>query len=382
MKNLTTYYIISLIKGEKRSHILTTVIKKALYNNRTVDILVNDGVIVDILPHSDTFAPEGAEIHNIEGKDVFPGLLDIHAHGCLSFDTTEGNGRKEMCLHLAKSGTTSWLPTTMTASRSVLTRAVNELDFPQNGCDIVGFHLEGPFVSPSAAGAQDPDVIRLPDLDEFRTYKNVKMITVAPELEGAMEFIEKCGVSVALGHTACSYDTACRAFDMGANCLTHTFNAMPPLHHRNPGPIGAAIDKNAYVQVITDGFHLHGSVVKMLYRTFGPDRMIIISDSVAPAGLSDGEYIINSRPIIVKSSHAFLPDGTIAGSSSTLMDCVRTAISFGIPKSDALRMASETPANCIGVNKGRIAVGYDADIIVVDDDLNVLSSFVKGRLIK
>ncbi|MBQ8742993.1 MAG: N-acetylglucosamine-6-phosphate deacetylase [Clostridia bacterium] len=361
---------------------MKAVIKNAYFDRSLVDIVVNDGVISDILPHSELLSPEGAEIFDVGGKDIFPGLFDIHAHGCLSFDTTEGNGRNEMCRYLAKSGTTSWLPTTMTASRSTLTRAVNELDFPQNGCDIVGIHLEGPFVSPKAAGAQDPDAIRLPDIEEFRSYKNVKMITVAPELEGAMEFIENCGISVALGHTVCDYDTACEAFDRGANCLTHTFNAMPPLHHRTPGPIGAAIDKNAYVQVITDGFHLHGSVVKMLYRTFGPDRMVIISDSVAPAGLPDGEYMILSRPHVIKNSHAFLPDGTIAGSSSTLMDCVRTAISFGIPKADALRMASETPANCIGVKKGRIAVGYDADFIILDSELNVLDTFVKGHLIK
>ncbi len=183
------------------------------------------------------------------------------------------------------------------------------------------------------------------------------------------------------GHTACDYETAVKAFERGANCLTHTFNAMPPLHHRNPGPIGAAIDKGAFVQVITDGFHIHPSVVKMLDRTFGPDRMIIISDSIAPAGLSDGEYVINGRPIVMKNSHAYLPDGTIAGSASTLMECVRQAISFGIPKEDAIKMASETPANCIGVKKGRIEKGYDADFIVTDGDLNVISTIVCGKKI-
>ncbi len=361
---------------------MITILKNAKYNNSTIDIVIKDGTIVEILPYSTDLSPEGAEIFDIGGKEIFPGLFDIHAHGCLSFDTTDGNGREEMCRHLAKSGTTSWLPTTMTASPEALTRAVNEIPFPNSGPDIVGFHLEGPYVSPRAAGAQDKRYIRLPNLTEFRSYTNVKMITVAPEIEGAMEFIEKCGVSVALGHTVCDYETACEAFARGANCLTHTFNAMPPLHHRNPGPIGAAIDKGAYVQVISDGFHLHPSVVKMLYRTFGAERMIIISDSVATAGLPDGEYIINDAVTVVKNSQSYLPDGTISGSSSTIMDCVRTAISFGIPKADAFKMASETPANCIGVKKGRIEATYDADFIVLDDKLNVLSSFVKGKLVK
>ena len=360
----------------------TTLLKNAILGGVTVDIFTRDGVVCEILPHSTDRSPDNAEIYDIGGKEIFPGLFDIHAHGCLSFDITEGTGRDEMCTYLAKSGTTSWLPTTMTASHKTLLHSVNEIGFSGIGCDIVGFHLEGPYVSEKSAGAQDRDFIRLPNIEEFKKYKNVKMITVAPELEGAMDFIEKCGVSVAIGHTACDYDTAVRAFDRGANCLTHTFNAMPPLHHRNPGPVGAAIDKGAFVQVITDGFHVHPSVVKMLYHTFGPERMIIISDSIAPAGLSDGEYLINNRTISVKNSHAYLPDGTIAGSASTLIECVRQAISFGIPKKDALKMASETPANCIGVKKGRIQKGYDADFIVLDDSLNVVSTFVRGKKIQ
>lgn len=362
--------------------ILITLLKNASYNSSLVDIITKDGIISEILPHSNDLTVNGAEVFDICGKDIFPGLFDIHAHGCLSFDTTEGTGREKMSKYLAKSGTTSWLPTTMTASPEALRRAVNEIPFPDDGADVVGFHLEGPYISPSAAGAQDKRYIRFPDIEEFKSYNNVKMITVAPEIEGAMDFIEACGIPVALGHTVCDYKTACEAFDRGASCLTHTFNAMPPLHHRNPGPIGAAIDKGAYVQVISDGFHLHSSIVKMLYRTFGSDRMIIISDSVAPAGLPDGEYVINDAVIVVRDSHAYLPDGTIAGSSSTIIDCVRTAISFGIPKHDAFKMASETPANCIGVKKGRIEISYDADFIVVDDNLNVISSFVKGKLIK
>ena len=226
------------------------------------------------------------------------------------------------------------------------------------------------------------DAIRLPDIEEFRSYKNVKMITVAPELEGAMEFIENCGISVALGHTVCDYDTACEAFDRGANCLTHTFNAMPPLHHRRPGPIGAAIDKNAYVQVITDGFHLHGSVVKMLYRTFGPDRMVIISDSVAPAGLPDGEYVILSRPHIIKNSHAFLPDGTIAGSVLRLNHAVRNLAKMGVPLHEAVNCASLYPAETLKLQneRGEIKVGLCADLSVCTPEMEIISVYKNGKL--
>jgi len=361
---------------------MITIIKNARIRDKKSDIVIANGIIKEILPYSTDFIPENSKIFDIGGKELLPGLFDIHSHGCMSFDTTDGNGRKEMADFLVRSGTTSWLPTTMTASREALDQAVNQIPFPNFGPDIPGYHLEGPYISLKAAGAQDKRYIRLPDLEEFRSYNNVKMITVAPEIDGAMDFIEKCGVAVALGHTTCDYQTACEAFDRGANCLTHTFNAMSPLHHRNPGPIGAAIDKGAYVQVISDGFHLHPSVVKMLYRTFGTERMVIISDSVSTAGLPDGRYVINDAVTIVRDSHAYLPDGTINGSSSTIMDCVRTAISFGIPKYDAFKMASETPANCIGLKKGRFEAGYDADFIVIDDELNVISSFVKGNLIK
>ena len=170
--------------------------------------------------------------------------------------------------------------------------------------------------------------------------------------------------------------------DAGAMCLTHTFNAMPPLHHRNPGPIGAAIEKNIYAQVICDGLHIHKSVIQMLYRTFGADRMVLISDSMRATGMPDGEYEFGGQKITVTNKVARTEDGAIAGSTSTLFTCVKKAVEFGIPMPDAFKMASETPAKLMKLNKGRIAAGFDADIITVSKNLDLTRVFINGNPVK
>ena len=208
------------------------------------------------------------------------------------------------------------------------------------------------------------------------------MVTLAPELCGSDEFIKKCTSVVSIGHTDCDYNTACNAINSGAKCLTHTFNAMPPLHHRNPGPIGAAIDKNIYVQVICDGLHIHPSVIRTLYRLFGKERMILISDSMRATCLSDGEYEFGGQTITVTNGVARTPEGAIAGSTSTLIQCVKKAIEFGISEEDAFYMASRTPAVLMGENKGLIKEGFDADLISVDDNLNIDKVIINGEIFK
>lgn len=348
--------------------------KNALINGVLTDIEVENGKIVSMNK------TEGEGI-DLGGRRVFAGLIDTHIHGCLGYDATEDTDKlEEMSCFLAKNGTTSWLPTTMTMSYEMLKKAVNR-DISGKGAEVLGFHLEGPYISSKYKGAQNEKYIQSPNIEEFRTFRNVKKITVAPEMPGAMEFIRQCDCCVSLGHTDASYEVACEAFRNGAKCLTHTFNAMPPFHHRNPGPIGAAIECDGYVEVITDGNHVHKNAVMMLYRTFGPNRMIIISDALRPTGLPDGVYTSGGLRIHLKDSLARLDDGTIAGSSSTLLKCVKTAISFGIPVSDAFKMASETAAKSIGIeNKGVLRVGADADFIAVDDDLNLTAVVIAGEL--
>lgn len=341
-------------------------------NGELCDVVVDNGVITEIA------SPNSGEGIDFGGKTAIPGLVDIHTHGCAGFDTMDARF-DEMCEFLAKNGTTSWCPTTMTMDYESISKAMNA-NTDCKGAEILGFHMEGPYISPKAKGAQNEKFIKAPDIDEFNSLPNIKIVTIAPELEGSMDFIKKCNAVVSIGHTACDYDTAVEAIENGAACLTHTFNAMPPIHHRNPGPIPAAAEKQIHVQVISDGLHLHKSVVLMLYRLFGADKMVLISDSMRATGLCDGEYEFGGQPIIVKDSVARCLDGAIAGSTSTLWMCVKKAVEFGIPFEDAVKMATETPAKHIGVtNKGKLAVGYDADIIILDDNLDIDTVFVKGE---
>ena len=347
------------------------IFKNAVLGGVSADIKTENGRITEIC----SIAEDGIDLGGLE---VIPGLIDIHTHGCAGYDTMDGDRLCEMSQVLAKCGVTSWLPTTMTEGIDDIRRVVNA-DIPKtDGAEVIGFHMEGPYISPKYKGAQNEKYIKAPDIAEFESLKNIKMVTIAPELAGSAEFIRKCGAVVSLGHTDADYACALGAIENGAKCLTHTFNAMPPLKHREPGPIGAAIDGDAYVQVICDGLHIHKSVIKLLYRTFGADRMILISDAMRAAGMPDGEYEFGGQRITVRDGVARTEDGAIAGSTSNLMQCVKKAIEFGIPKSDSIRMATETPAALMGLNKGKVAVGYDADFIAVDEDLNVKRVIVGG----
>ena len=340
------------------------IFKNAFINGEIKDIKTENGKITEIGKIS-------GEGEDLEGKTLIAGLIDIHTHGAKGVDTMDGENIEKISEYLGKNGVTSYLPTTMTVDMKDIKKVTDKI--PETaGARILGYHLEGPYISKERKGAQNEKYIKAPDLEEFKALKNIKMVTLAPELPGSMEFIKKCGAAVSIGHTSCDYETAAEAIKAGAACLTHTFNAMPPLNHRNPGPIGAAIDENIYVQVICDGLHLHKSVVKMLYKTFGADRMILISDSMRATGLSDGEYEFGGQPIDVIDGVARTKGGALAGSTTNLLGCVKKAIEFGIPKEDAFKMASETPAKLLGLKKGKIEVGYDAEFAVLDDDMNVI----------
>ena len=269
----------------------------------------------------------------------------------------------------------------MTADAASLLKVVNA-DTAHKGAEIPGFHLEGPYISKKRKGAQNAEFIRPPSLEEFSRFSNVKMITLAPEAPGCPEFIRAVSgkTVVSIGHTDCDYPAALEAIECGASCLTHTFNAMPPLLHREPGPIGAAVEKHIYAQLICDGLHVSKAAVLAAYGMFGPDRLVLISDSIRPAGLPDGEYESGGLPVIMKNGEARLKDGTLAGGSATLMTCVKKAVDFGIPKQDAIRMASRTPAEMLGIRKGRIKAGYDADILLVDDDLDIRAVIIRGKI--
>ena len=352
------------------------IINNALVNGKNVNIVVNNGVISKI-----TTSPVGFGL-DIKGKRLIPGLIDVHTHGLLGMDTMDGEFEK-MCMQHIKNGTTSWLPTTMTTDiKSLKHVCTARTDFP--GAEILGFHFEGPYISREYKGAQNEKYIKNPNIEEFSKFSRVAMVTVAPELPGAMEFIKTFSKDtvISLGHTACTYDTALAAIQNGAKCLTHTYNAMPAFDKRKPGPIGAAFEKNIYVQLICDGFHVSRPVVLATYKMFGPQRVVLISDSIAPSGLPNGEYVSGEMSVIVKDKTIRLKDGTIAGSYACLWDCVKKCVAFGIPFEESVRMASETPAQLLGVRKGKICPGYDADLLVISHDLEIEVVIKGGKIVE
>lgn len=352
------------------------IIYNAEINGELKTVKLDGGKIVSVEPDT------GRGDIDAGGNLLLPGLIDVHTHGCIGMDTMDADFAP-LCRFYAEHGTTSFLPTTMTMGYDALERVTKaKTDFP--GAEILGFHFEGPYISEKHKGAQNPAYIKKPSAKEFSRFKNVKMVTIAPESEGSAEFIRavtpECIVSI--GHTDCTYETALEAIESGASCLTHTYNAMPPFHHRNPGPIGAAFEKHIYAQIICDGFHISKPVVLATYKMFGADRMVLISDSIRSAGLPDGEYESGGLKVFLKDGAARLADGTIAGSSATLLDCVKKVVEFGIPLDDAVRMASRTPAELLEVKKGRIAPGYDADLLITDRELNIKTVITAGKVFR
>ncbi len=347
--------------------------KNACINGKMCDICVFGGKIVSLEKTNESGIDLG-------GQKVIPGLIDVHIHGSAGHDTMDGDAVPYMSEYLAANGITSFMPTTMTMPMEDIERVVCALD-DVKGAQVLGYHLEGPYIAISRRGAQNAEHIRKPDIREIEKLPNVRMVTIAPEVEGAKEFTEKFKGVVSLGHTDADYAQTLEIIEAGANCLTHTFNAMTPFAHRAPGPIGAAIEKNIFVQIICDGVHLHKNVVQMLYRTFGKNRVVLISDSISATGMPDGFYMLGDQKIKVCGIHADLLDGTVAGSASNLMNDVKTAISFGIPEDDAIYMASRTPAMLMNENKGLLHVGFDADFVAVDKNFNVLRTVVAGETV-
>lgn len=353
-------------------------IKNANLFGELVFIMCDGGKIVSVTKEEPS-EYEYSDVLDVFGAKIYPGLIDIHTHGAMGLDAMDGDSLNALGAYYLEQGTTTWCPTTMTMRLRDIELAVSAR-YDGKGANMAGFHLEGPFISPEKCGAQDPKYATAPSRELFSLIsKNATLITLAPELDGAIDFIKECPIKVAIGHTSCDFDTACLAIEAGANCLTHTFNAMPSIHHRAPGPIIAGAECGAYAQLICDGIHVHPAMIRSLISLYGEDRVIFISDSISATGLPDGDYILGGLKTTMRSGIVTLTTGALAGSSVTLLECVRRAISFGIDERAAFKMASETPARYLGLNKGVIAEGYDADFIVLDDELNLIRSIVRGE---
>ena len=346
---------------------------------RQTDIVIEDGVILSV-GHTD--AP-GQELN---GAYVVPGLVDIHTHGFGGFDYLDGTPEATATIRrtMAEKGTTSLLATVMTQSRETMRQAcanVAACAGTGEGAHIRGIYLEGPFFSDAYKGAQHPDYICDPDPAFFAELQaasgdRVKIVSLAPERAGALDFIRDLeGVRAFIGHTDADYDTAAAAIEAGACGLTHTFNGMRGLHHRTPNALGAALTADGvYCECICDGYHVHPAMVKLLYQAVGRERFAVISDSLRPGGLPDGEYTSGGQPVTIKDGLARLHNGTIAGSSTWLLQEVRNLVNWGIlTLEDAVYAASAVPAKAAGIfdRVGSIAPGKAADLLVLSQELEL-----------
>ena len=338
-------------------------------------------------------AVESGDCIDATGLYVIPGLTDIHFHGCVGYDFCDGTQEAiaKMAEYQMMNGITTICPASMTFSEEQLTEIfANAANYvSEKGATLVGINMEGPFISMEKKGAQNGEYIHKPDADMFYRLQNaanglIKLCDIAPEVDGAMECIEKIAgdVRVSVAHTAADFDVAEEAFNKGAKHVTHLYNAMPPYTHRAPGVIGAACDnENVMVELICDGVHSHPSTVRTTFKMFGDDRVILISDSMMACGLDDGQYTLGGQAVTVKGNLATLTElGNIAGSVTNLMKCMKKAVKeMQIPLESAVKCATANPAKAIGIydTYGSLTEGKQADVVLLDKDLEI-KYIIKG----
>lgn len=372
---------------------------KAIINGK---IILKDGVaenkallfddkIIGLSDH----AAGAEEIIDAQGLYVSPGFVDVHIHGYLGEDASDGSadGLRKMAEGVLKNGVTSFLPTTMTvkwdeleAAFAVIRKLMPEsMQADWQGAQILGCHAEGPFINPAKKGAQAAEAILPPDADKILQHRDViRMVTVAPEMPGGLAFVQRIceggDIVVSVGHTNATYEETMAAVRAGANHMTHTFNAMSALSHRAPGTVGAALCSDAYCELIADTFHIHAGLFGLFAKAKG-DKLVLITDCTRAGGLKDGEYTLGGQPIYVQGIECRLADGTIAGSVLRMNDAVRNYRDHaGVPMHEAVNCASLYAARSIGADgcKGSLDAGKDADIVLLDEGCGVHAVFVGG----
>lgn len=361
-----------IIKGGKVFQEDGSFLEQALY--------INDHRLVDKAEYQDD-----EKVIDAEGLLVLPGLVDIHSHGAAGEDFSDGNpeGLKKILRYERSCGITSYCPTSMTFPKERLRQIFASIKSAQTeeGAKVVGINMEGPFLDPAKKGAHVEKWIAAPDVAFVRELNQdvdglVRLVTLAPNMDGAEEFIKEMHeeVCISLGHTAADYDCASRAMKLGAHHVTHLYNAMQPFRHRAPGLIGAAMDDpECMVEMICDGYHIHPSAIRAAFRMFGPERVILISDSMRAAGMENGTYELGGQEVTVKDRKAVLKDGTLAGSATNLYGCMCKAVEFGIPLEQAIMAATANPARSIGIfdRVGSIRIGKQADLLLVSENLEL-----------
>lgn len=378
--------------------------KDFMFERSDIYILEGKFVSQENYAKAERFYSSGDDESVIDGEGLYaiPGLVDIHFHGCVTADFCDGevDCLEKMAAYQGSIGVTTLCPASMTMSEEDLIKAAAAskkfvgiqaaytAEESSKNARLVGINMEGPFISEAKKGAQAAEYIRRCDsgfFDRFNAASGdlVKLVDIAPEEEGALEFIDayKDSVRISIAHTVADYDRASEAFERGAKHVTHLYNAMPPFSHREPGVIGAACDNAETVEMICDGIHLHPATVRTTFKMFGADRICLISDSMRATGMPDGDYSLGGQPVKKSGKLATLEDGTIAGSATNLADCVRTAVmDMGIPLEDAIRCATYNPAKAIGVlNKyGTLEDGKVGNLVLLNKNLGLEKVIING----
>ena len=355
-------------------------------------VLVENGKIKEINPSN----VNDTEVIDAEGLYLSPGFIDVHIHGAGGCDTMDGTVESinTIAKTIVQHGTTSFTPTTMTVAAEDIRKSMEVIkklkEEGTEGANVLGAHLEGPFISPKAIGAQNPNFLLAPSVENYNKIVGdygdaVVSITMAPEVEGAKELIKYLsdnGVTVSMGHTKATYDEAIEGIKCGACHSTHLYNAMTPFTHREPGVVGATFDTDITTETISDGIHISYPALRTAYKQKGTDKVLLVSDAMEACGMPDGQYSLGGQDVIVKNGAARLLDGTLAGSVLTLDKAVKNIYSnSNYPLNEVVRMATYNGAKHCHVedHKGLIKEGYDADLILFNEDIEIQKVFVNGK---
>ena len=370
---------------------------------RAGQIVVEDGIIQAVVDGAATTDRLGYRpTLDVGDNFIAPGFIDLHVHGIAGADTMDGSQESlgHMAERFATHGVTGFLPTTVTESLEATVRAVTQVrkymaaqsQQASAGAQVLGIHLEGPWIAAQFKGAQNERYILDPQEETVRSILEtargaVKIVSLAPELPDADRTIRLLceeGIYVSIGHTGATYERALQAVDLGATHVTHCFNAMTGLNHRQPGVVGAALlVDDLFAELIADAIHVHPDVMRLLIRTKGRDRVMLITDAMSAAEFPDGSYLLGGQEVLVRAGQARLHDGTLAGSTLVLDQAVRNVVRLcHVSLVDAVFMASTTPAAAIGLdaNKGRIRAGYDADLTILDSELCPSAVMIRGTI--